>query len=89
MAPKYRVKKQPDWKKKQPPYQIGVDGFTWYDLKKSYTGWTDPKMFLPLIYDLVLMQTPRKTIKGWWNGIEWEGLRLLPQDNVSSWKYEE
>lgn len=82
-------KKQAAWKSKKPPYQIGADGFTWYDLKKVYNGWTDPKSYLPLIYDLVWMKTLRKDVKGWWNGFEWEGLRLLPEDKVLFWKYQE
>lgn len=90
MAKKYQYKKKPPcWREKLPPYQIGIDGFTWGDLKKDYNGWTDPKLYLPLNYDLVLLDIERKKVHGWWNGIEWEGLRLLADDKVLFWKYEE
>lgn len=75
------------WKLKEPPYQVGVDGFLNKDLKKDYDGWVDAKLFLPLAFDLVYMRLERRTIPGWWNGNFWEGMRLLETDCVLYWKY--
>lgn len=81
-----KLKKEPFWKQMQPPYQIGKDGFIQKDLKKDYDDWVDAQMYLPISYDLVHMKMERKTVPGWWNGIHWEGLRMLSEDKVLFWK---
>ncbi len=83
------MKKMPRWKNLQPPYQIGKNDFTPKDLKKDYDGWVDPKIYLPISYDLVRMKMEHKTVNGWWNGLIWEGFRLSDDEVVVYWKFNE
>jgi hypothetical protein len=81
-----RIKRTAVWTSKKPPYEIGKDGFGMKDLVKDYDGWVDAKTYRPYPYDLVHMMMPRKTIRGWWTGQKWEGLRLKEEDKILHWK---
>jgi hypothetical protein len=82
-----RNKKNLIWKSQNFPYQVGKDGFLNKDLHYGENGWIDVKKYLPLPYDLVLMNLEEKIINGWWNGTSWEGIRLKKNDTVHFWKY--
>lgn len=84
-----RIRYSKKWSKKEPPYEIGKDGFGVKDVKTNEEGWTDAKLFRPYPYDLVAMQTQRKIIPGWWTGQKWEGLRLRDGDKILFWKQEQ
>ena len=76
----------PRWKKKKPPYVIGMDGFTYRDAIKDEDGWVDASKFLPMPYELVRVKTQDKSKNLWWNGREWEGFRKKDEDKVFYWK---
>lgn len=86
---KKKQKKLPKWMEKQPPYEIGKDGFSPKDLKTDIDGWIDPEFAKPYPYDLARIKLWRKTISGWWNGQKWEALQLLPDDKILYWKQKE
>lgn len=83
------------------PCRIGVDYWLRYSKTKKRNlpiyykysdaiydceGWADPMQWLPDPFDLCWLKTLAKTIKGWWSGAVWDGLRLKKNDEVKSWK---
>jgi hypothetical protein len=76
----------PCWKRLKPPYNVGKDDFQYKDTLRDYDGWIDVEFCKPLPYDLVKMKTPSKICNGWWNGREWEGIRLREDEKVLYWK---
>ena len=51
-------------------------------------GWVLDRIYYPLPYDLmhVSVEGAKKDLSGWWNGMEWEGLRLKQGHKVVKWK---
>lgn len=89
---------------KQFPCRIGIDTWTkkgkkgkrpsqvpykYTDAKSDIEGWHDPKLWLPLPFDLCLVKLQDRTRVGWWSGKCWEGLRIKPEDCVKYWKRHE
>lgn len=60
--------------------------FKYTDAQTDIEGWTDPKIWLPLPYDLVLLKTEKKIRRGWWDGFEWVSHRIKPSETVLYWK---
>lgn len=82
------VKKKPEtkWKKEQPPYEVGRDGFTYHDIKKeNINGWIPINKYRPFPYDLVKLDVGKYIKMGWWTGTGWEGYRLNDTDKVFGW----
>lgn len=79
-------KNKPYWKNLPPPYEIEKDGFKMSDVKKDSEGWADASLYHPIPYDLVFMQTEKKSKPGWWTGQHWEGSRLVIEDKIFYWK---
>lgn len=69
--------------------------FTYKDVKTDDNGWAAPKSYRPIPFDLVLLKVTRlgsehpKAIPGWWTGSEWQGQRLLADDQVICWKHKD
>lgn len=83
----YPKKKVPlAWIKKKPPYTVGKDGFNYSNVKFDPGGWAEEKRFRPFPYDLVKIKTTDHFRTGWWNGNNWDGLRLKPDEKVLYWK---
>ncbi len=80
------VKKRYVWQDKPPPYQVGKDQFYPTHVKKDIEGWVDAKIYRPCPYDLLWLKTKDKTKPGWWNGTQWESLRLGEEFQVLYWK---
>ena len=84
------TKYPPRWKKKNPPYEIGKDGFGVKDVIKNGRGWSDVNVCRPHPYDLVrIMLQSHREKTGWWTGQFWEGLRLKEGETPLFWKDEE
>jgi hypothetical protein len=49
-------------------------------------GWADAKKYLPFKYDLVNIKFKNKTVHGWWDGLNWVGLKINPTDEAIQWK---
>jgi hypothetical protein len=60
--------------------------FTYWDVIFDAGGWADPNRNYPRAFDMVLLQLENRCVKGWWDGREWDGYRLLPSDKVFYWK---
>jgi hypothetical protein len=54
----------------------------------SEKGWVEVLKFLPIPFDLMYLRVKDKgrTVSGWWNGQNWEGLRLKKEEKVLKWK---
>lgn len=64
------------WKRKRPPYTVGVDGFLYADISCS-TRQIDPQAYLPFCYDLVdLIPDTGGMCSGWWDGMSWISRKL-------------
>lgn len=75
----------PKWKRKDPPYTVGIDDFTYADIPCNLRP-VDPRFYLPLSYDLVgLVCSNGRTYSGWWSGKEWISLRHRNRE-VIKWK---
>jgi hypothetical protein len=51
-------------------------------------GWVDTIKYLPLAFDIMHLRIKGKfrLASGWWNGQNWEGLRLRKDDRITAWK---
>ncbi len=56
------------------------------DIKKSFSKWVDPSLFLPFVCDLVLLKFHNKEHPGWWDGYKWIGLRIESSIQPIAWK---
>lgn len=64
------------WLNQPPPYRVGVDGFTYSNIPRTFDK-IDPKMYLPEAYDLVkLVLECQRVIPGWHDGSNWVSHRL-------------
>lgn len=79
-------KQKTNWREKEPPYQVGKDEFTIFDVERDYDGWADATLYRPLAFELVVVQTETKKKRLWWDGNKWDGLRIAPEDKVLYWK---
>ena len=57
-----------------------------YSDVESHDGWIDSQKYLPKEYDLCLLKTPDKTLRGWYTGTMWDGLTIKESDTVLFWK---
>jgi len=54
---------------------------------KNYPDdWTKPENKLPIEYDLVSLKLGERELVGWWDGREWMGRYIKPNDKVDFWK---
>ncbi len=60
--------------------------YKYSDTESDKEGWIDCQKYLPKEYDLCLLQTLDKTLRGWHTGTTWDGLRLKESDTVLFWK---
>lgn len=74
------------WKDKDYPHTVGSDEFAYRHIPQSVYEWVDPQYYLPLPYDMCELETDKKIRHGWWNGREWESLRLKPDEIVYHWR---
>lgn len=84
--PKPKKKKPPAWKNLPEPHELERDGFCIKNLKPDAEGWNDPAYARPAAYELVYLTIDEKVVKGWWTGINWDGLRLKKPCTVTKWK---
>lgn len=77
------------------PLEVGLDKIKtnkkrrfliYKDCTKDQEGWSDPKAFLPLRFDMCQIKTSKKVKMGWWTGEEWDGLRISPEDEIKAWR---
>lgn len=82
---KKRAPKSYVWQRMDPPYRVGLHGFTYGNIP-YYHERVDPKMYLPLAFDLVtvILEAGRE-VPGWHDGVRWEGPRLQGR-KVEWWK---
>lgn len=66
--------------------QVDMVKTKYTDLPGGIPAWQDPRQSRPLPYDLVEIQTLTNTVRGWWTGNDWMGLKLRKGDKVKSWK---
>jgi len=63
--------------------------FTYTKVLYQKDGWADATKFLPLKYDLVNIKFEKKTVHGWWDGLNWIGLKITPEDKALAWNKKE
>lgn len=58
------------------------------DVPTDQDKWVNDLKYVPIPYDLLFLRIKgsSRPKNGWWNGTEWEGLRLKPFDKVTAWK---
>lgn len=55
------------------------------DVVKDHDGWVDAALFLPMRFDLVIINDGIKSMSGWWTGIEWSGYKYKGTE-IKAWK---
>jgi hypothetical protein len=52
------------------------------------TGFVNDLTYLPINYDMMIvkLKDKRRKISAWWDGKNWIGLRLKPEDEIIAWK---
>jgi len=78
--------KQPIWKRRKPPHEVGQNDLSYSSLKSDVDGWVDASIFRPFPYDMVTLKTEDKTMSGWWTGNSWDGLKMKVEDKILYWK---
>lgn len=54
--------------------------------EQALTDWTDPKLQVPKMYELVILRTSEgEELSGWWTGHTWDGRRVTSETEVVSW----
>jgi hypothetical protein len=66
--------------KKERPYK--------YSDITSDKGWVDNVIYLPIPFDLMYLKVKDnpKILSGWWDGTDWNGLRLKKDHEITKWK---
>lgn len=60
--------------------------YGYIDVIPEKDGWIDAKKYIPKKYDMCFLKTPIRVIKGWHNGLGWDGLRVRDNDSILYWK---
>lgn len=74
------------WRDLVPPYSVGQNKFSYYDVPSKGFEWVDPTYCYPRKFDLVTIQIECGEIPGWWDGKKWDGLKLGQNDIVFYWR---
>ena len=58
------------------------------DIPKDIGNWVHDLNYRPIPFDLLELKIKDscKVKGGWWDGKEWQGVKLKPQDEVIAWK---
>lgn len=58
------------------------------DVPTNALGWVCDLNWLPIPYDLMFLRLKglERPKSGWWSGVKWKGLRVMPEDKVIAWK---
>lgn len=58
------------------------------DIPTDINGWVLNLKYMPIPFDMmyVRLKNKPKVISAWWNGQNWEGLRMREGDEVINWK---
>lgn len=67
--------------------------FSYNDVKTDKDGWVNPKNYLPIPFEMVLLRILRsgkeKIVSGWWTGAIWDSIDINKDEKVLSWKVKE
>lgn len=68
------------------PRIVEIHNITYANVPKQKDGWVSVEDFLPILFDLVELETQAGKCAGWFTGHGWDGKRFKQHYVVTRWR---